>query len=112
MKPYIPYDVIPSDYVLPMATSADGTPLLSRKLTVPDWVVDSDIVMQSVHITEEARESLEAAVREGVCKHYRDIDSLIEFITQVCYLFMYDFYVLMILSGAETRHTRSSSRPR
>lgn len=83
MKPYIPYDMVPSDYVLPMATSADGTPLQSRKLSVPDWVVDSDIVMQRVRISEEARRSLEQAVIEGVCKHYRDVDSLIEFITQV-----------------------------
>lgn len=75
--------MVPSDYVLPMATSADGTPLQSRKLSVPEWVVDSDIVMQSVNITEEARKSLEEAVTEGVCKHYHSVENLIEFITQV-----------------------------
>ncbi len=48
VKPYIPYDMVPSDYTLPMATSASGQTLQSRKLSVPDWVVDSDIVMQPV----------------------------------------------------------------
>ena len=32
VKPYIPYDVVPSDCELAMARAADGSPLATRKL--------------------------------------------------------------------------------
>ncbi len=59
VKPYIPYDMVPSDYVLPMATTASGVPLLSRKLSVPAWVVDSDIVMQPVRFSVAAMQGIQ-----------------------------------------------------
>ena len=62
VKPYIPYDVVPSKYILPMATSADGTSLPVRELLVPDWVVDSDILLLPVRHTVDARKVIEYAV--------------------------------------------------
>lgn len=60
MKPYIPYDIVPSTYALPMATLADGTPLPQRSLEVPSWVVDSDIPLLPVTFTDAAMEDLES----------------------------------------------------
>jgi hypothetical protein len=89
VKPYIPYDVVPSDYILPMATSADGTALPARTLTVPAWVVDADIPMLPVVIPAEVR----AAIAEGVNSNARGrnkggascqtVDEATELITQV-----------------------------
>lgn len=39
VKPYIPYDIIPSSYKLPMATAANGSKLPARDLVVPEWIV-------------------------------------------------------------------------
>jgi tRNA-Thr(GGU) m(6)t(6)A37 methyltransferase TsaA len=59
IKPYIPYDIVPSTYTLPMRTLANGTPLPMQSLRVPNWVVDSDIPMLSVqfpnHIINEVK---------------------------------------------------------
>jgi len=43
VKPYIPYDIVPSSYKLSMATTANGSKLLVRDLVVPDWIV-GDVV--------------------------------------------------------------------
>lgn len=39
VKPYIPYDIVPSSYKLPMATAANGSKLSARDLVVPEWIV-------------------------------------------------------------------------
>lgn len=39
VKPYIPYDIVPSFYKLPMATAANGSKLPARDLVVPEWIV-------------------------------------------------------------------------
>ena len=58
IKPYIPYDVVPSSYKLPMATDSYGHPLHPVPLTVPAWVVDPDIPLKPVHLSVDARTSL------------------------------------------------------
>jgi hypothetical protein len=90
VKPYIPYDVVPSNYILPMATAADGTALPARTLTVPAWVVDADIAMLPVVIPDGVR----AAIEEGVNRNarggrskggvsYQTVEEATELITQV-----------------------------
>jgi hypothetical protein len=83
VKPYIPYDMVPSDYTLPMAIKSDGTPLPATKLKVPNWVVDSDIIMQKVTYSEDAMRGIEEAVLEKRLKHYSSVEEVVEFITQV-----------------------------
>lgn len=42
IKPYIPYDIIPSNIPLPMATLSDGTSIIDdTTLKVPQWVFES-----------------------------------------------------------------------
>lgn len=78
--------MVPSRYVLPMATSADGTALPARELSVPDWVVEADIPMLPVVIPEEVIQSIEeglstkSRVKRTSCKTVNDA---IELITQV-----------------------------
>lgn len=60
VKPYIPYDIVPSSYGLPMATTASGEQLPIRSLHVPDWVVDSDIPMKPVVFSPCAEEDIKS----------------------------------------------------
>jgi hypothetical protein len=64
VKPYIPYDVVPSAYHLPMATAADGSALPSRMLSVPDWVVDADIPMLPVLFPDAVLQALGSTLIE------------------------------------------------
>jgi hypothetical protein len=87
VKPYIPYDVVPSPYTLPMATAADGTALNTRPLAVPSWVVESDIAMLPALIPETVR----AAIEQGIARLGKNdrmvscntADEAVELITQV-----------------------------
>jgi tRNA-Thr(GGU) m(6)t(6)A37 methyltransferase TsaA len=85
VKPYIPYDIIPSDLSLPMAVSASGTPYLSKKLTVPTWIVDADIVMTPVSFESSAIEALHDIARDRMLSNYASAEEALEFITQVLY---------------------------
>ena len=75
--------MVPSQYVLPMATSADGTALPARHLEVPDWVVDADIPMLPVLIPGEVLQSIEeglstkSRVKRTSCKSASDAVELI-----------------------------------
>ncbi len=83
VKPYIPYDVIPSDYVLPMAYNANGEMLPIRKLNVPKWVVDTDIPLLPVHFTTEVESTLQYAVSKKKLKFCKSKTEAIDLITQV-----------------------------
>ena len=88
VKPYIPYDVVPSEYVLPMATAADGTALPARLLQVPEWVVEADIPMLPVHIPQQVQQDIAQCVeRKNRSKTASCTNALqaIELITQVHY---------------------------
>ena len=69
-----------------MATSADGTALPARELSVPEWVVEADIPMLPVIIPAEVIQSIEeglstkSRVKRTSCKSVGDA---IELITQV-----------------------------
>ena len=87
VKPYIPYDVVPSQYVLPMATSSTGDPLPLQELRVPAWVVDADIIMLPVMlpilVQEQLREALlhrTSKITSGSTSFFEDA---VELITQV-----------------------------
>jgi hypothetical protein len=83
IKPYIPYDVIPSDYMLPMATSSDGVPLISKKLKVPSWIVDADIPMQHVRILPAVRQQLHTILTRGLMKFCNSVEEFSELTAQV-----------------------------
>ena len=83
MKPYIPYDVVPSDYTLPMAYSANGTMLPLRKLQVPSWVVDTDIPLLPVHFPDSVVATLEMATKRKKLKFCKDANEAMELVTQV-----------------------------
>ncbi len=83
MKPYIPYDVIPSDYVLPMARNQNGDMLPIRKLHVPDWVVDTDIPLLPIHIPQLELDVLTHAIHRKKLKFCKELNEAVELITQV-----------------------------
>jgi len=67
VKPYIPYDLVPSHIALPMATNASGAPLLrgARELSVPSWIYESDILLRDVVFSPEASAQLSAAAEQS-----------------------------------------------
>jgi len=124
VKPYIPYDVVPSQYVLPMATSADGTALPARLLEVPDWVVDADIPMLPVVIPADVLQSLEeglsakSRIKRTSCQSVSDA---VELITQVRLCIFARLLLLFVDLTQLSRHrccarisavcTRAEARP-
>jgi tRNA-Thr(GGU) m(6)t(6)A37 methyltransferase TsaA len=83
IKPYIPYDVINSDIPLPMATSANGSLLQQTKLSVPNWIYESDIDMKEVRFTKESLDSLDGIIkRETNKRFFKTSNDAIELITQ------------------------------
>ena len=85
IKPYIPFDVISSDYTLPMARKSDGSVLVSRKLKVPNWIVDSDIPMLPVTFHMSACEEIESIARDGRLRCCEDAAAFLELATQGMY---------------------------
>lgn len=92
MKPYIPYDLVPTEtsdctetfsFPLPMAVTADGKLLPRRCLEVPDWVVATDIPLLPVKFSEYALKSIRIAADSMKLKHCRSAEDAIELITQV-----------------------------
>lgn len=67
VKPYIPYDLVPSNIALPMATDASGAPLLrgARELSVPSWIYESDILLRDVLFSPEAEAQLSDVAEES-----------------------------------------------
>lgn len=83
VKPYIPYDAIPSDIPLPMARDANGETLLRTKLRVPEWIYESDIDMKVVRLEPVAAASLEDIAQSGCLRFCNSYLEAIELITQV-----------------------------
>ena len=79
VKPYIPYDVVPSDYELPMLKGSQS----SRKLSVPQWIVDWDIPMRNVELSSDMREKLVEIYREEGFLFCDDVAQCTDLITQV-----------------------------
>lgn len=88
MKPYIPYDIVPSSYRLPMATDDAGNALALKSLNVPSWIVESDIPLNKVFFSEEANVSLEFALsikRNKMKRISRSKEEVLELIKQVMF---------------------------
>lgn len=83
VKPYIPYDVIPSPYSLPMAMTSDNRPLIQTALTVPSWIVDTDISLLPVNFSSSAIQFVDDAIDQKWLKFSKTREDCIEFITQV-----------------------------
>jgi len=73
-----------------MATSADGTALPARELSVPEWVVEADIPMLPVVIPAEVIQSIEeglstkSRVKRTSCKSVADAIELITQVRDIC----------------------------
>jgi tRNA-Thr(GGU) m(6)t(6)A37 methyltransferase TsaA len=83
VKPYIPYDAVPSDLPLPMAVDSKGRPLLSTKLAVPAWIVDADVDMTPVSFAPAALSSLRGIALDRELEHCDSAEEAAELITQV-----------------------------
>jgi hypothetical protein len=68
-----------------MATTADGTPLPVKSLTVPEWVVEADIPLKPVVFSPEAEENLRNLFRSSNTKGRisRSPEEAMELIKQV-----------------------------
>lgn len=68
-----------------MATTADGTPLPVKSLTVPEWVVEADIPLKPVVFSPEAEENLRNLFRSKNTKGRisRSPEEAMELIKQV-----------------------------
>mmetsp|Transcript_6229 Transcript_6229/g.8697 ORF Transcript_6229/g.8697 Transcript_6229/m.8697 type:complete len:209 (-) Transcript_6229:1766-2392(-) len=88
VKPYIPYDVIPSDYLVP---SFPDVP--RRRLVVPDWVVEADataLCERGVSFSEEALQSLNDLATKSkenrksvILRHSESVHHLQQLVAQV-----------------------------
>lgn len=84
VKPYIPYDIVPSSLPLPMALTAEGQPLLRRELGVPSWIHESDIPLRPVRFAEGCAEQLHRVYQPGQgSRRCADAEHAMELITQV-----------------------------
>lgn len=79
-----------------MVTSSSGAHLPTRPLTVPSWVVDSDIPLHSVSFSTPAQHSLQEIVGQKQLKFYHSYDDVVEFISQVCLLSYYPASYLIL----------------
>lgn len=79
VKPYIPYDIIPSD--LPLCMIPDGVKL--SQLKVPSWIYESDIQMKQVKISDSAKYALQELCDDRILKHFNRYDDVEDFLIQV-----------------------------
>lgn len=84
VKPYIPYDVVRSNYTLPMAVNEDDTVLPHKPLKVPNWIVDADIPLLPVKYGPQVLLALREIVERKVLRHYHCFEEVLNFVTQVC----------------------------
>jgi tRNA-Thr(GGU) m(6)t(6)A37 methyltransferase TsaA len=80
IKPYIPYDLVPTEIPLPMATDEHGQPLIHTPLKVPAWIYEADITMRTVTFTAQADMSLKNINESGkfkLCSGYQEARDLI-----------------------------------
>ena len=83
IKPYIPYDIIPSEIPLPMILNEHGDTLLVTKLTVPSWIYEADIIMKRVAFNEVALSGLQEIYATSGFRLCYSIDEAKELIIQV-----------------------------
>lgn len=81
----IPYDLIASKYVLPMAMDESGEPLPSKFLHVPEWVVESDIKLLPVHYTDTADTGIKVIIDKRRNRFCKTLEQSKQLITQVRY---------------------------
>ena len=102
IKPYIPYDSIQLEandgddkiVPLPMSVAAsasiymqpDGSIYKERRLTVPSWIVDSDIPLHPVVFDECAMQALDDIVLDRMLSHCHTSTEATDLITQVRHL--------------------------
>lgn len=79
VKPYIPYDIIPSNLPLPMQSSVGE----DQYLRVPEWVYEADIPLRSVRFEAAALDSLRAVVSSGGMKMGYSEEEAVQLISQV-----------------------------
>lgn len=66
-----------------MVTTSTGSPLPIRPLTVPSWIVESDIPLLPLSFTSSAELSLQEIVQQKLLKFYPSYSEVVEFISQV-----------------------------
>lgn len=88
VKPYIPYDIVPSSLPLPMATDASGAPLQLglKTLQVPAWIHETDVALRPVRFSLLSEQALSELSRYGngaVCAFSGSAERARELIEQV-----------------------------
>jgi hypothetical protein len=89
VKPYIPYDIIPSSLPLPMsAVDEFGVPIPPTPLRVPAWIHEADIPLRQITYSDQAYLDLESVFQSeetGVRpRHSSSGRDLMLLISQVC----------------------------
>jgi len=83
IKPYIPYDIVPSSISLPMLVDINKSPLKLRELNVPKWIFEADVPLRDVIFEKKAKDSLKQIVdRNLLCTYYTE-QELITLVSQV-----------------------------
>ena len=72
VKPYIPYDIIPSTIPIPMASDHDGKPLNCKNLEVPEWIYEVDIPWKEIVFNESALFSIRQIVEGSEAKSHNN----------------------------------------
>ena len=80
IKPYIPYDIIPSSIPLPMLALVKDE---LHSLQVPSWIFDSDIVLRKVLFTDSVVHDLKAVCSEQNLLFYGNSYQAMRLIEQV-----------------------------
>ena len=91
IKPYIPYDIIPSTLPIPMASDEVGNPLSNKFLEVPSWIYEYDIPSRKIVYSTDALKELEFLMNvQKKCPKksfysivYSDVEDTMRLITQV-----------------------------
>ena len=80
VKPYIPYDIIPSSIKLPMIESKSNQ---STELKVPAWIFEQDIPLRKIIFDPHAFKSLENVVKNKYLTQDYSVDDFVNLITQI-----------------------------
>lgn len=103
VKPYIPYDIVPSNLPLPMmygegeGTSTEGHAATAnnsngvRYLSVPSWIYEADVPLRKVIFSEQSVSALKGMEEEKLLHHCASAENAQILIEEVCL-----FYVIII----------------
>ena len=84
VKPYIPYDIIPSSYNISMAPVDDNNqPIPLTSLLVPSWIYESDIPLRQVNFTENSLHILSQFEELNQFKYCQNKQHAMQLIKQV-----------------------------